>query len=95
MKKNNWLTILLVGIVSAGIALLFAPKSGNRLRRDIKRKAEGTMDAVQEGTENLVDDFKDSYAEAIDEVEKELSNLDKRQEQLKDTISSIEGKLGN
>lgn len=93
MKKNDWITVLVVGLVSGLVALLFAPKSGKRMRRDIKHKALDTKDSVQEGAEHLVDDFKDSYFEAVDEVEKELSNLDNRQKELRKTISSIEGKL--
>lgn len=95
MKKNNWSIIIIVGVVSALVAILFAPKSGKKMRDDLKEKAKDTKDSVQKGTENLVDDFKDSYFEAVDEVEKELDLLSDRQSDLRETISSIENELTN
>lgn len=93
MKKNNWFTILLVALLSAGAALLFAPTSGKQLRGEIKKKAIDTKDNVKTGAENLIEDFKESYAEAVDEVDKELALLEERQIQLRETISSIENEL--
>ena len=42
MKKNNWPLIILVSLFSAGFALLFAPKSGKELRKDLQNKANET-----------------------------------------------------
>lgn len=93
MKKNNWSLALLIGLISAAIALLFAPKSGKELRRDLKNKANETKDSVKSGTENLKNDFRESYFEAEKEVEIELAHLDQRQRELRNTISSIEKEL--
>lgn len=93
MKKNNWSLALLVGLISATVALLFAPKSGKELRQDLKEKANETKDSVKTGTQNLKNDFKESYFEAEQEVEIELAHLDKRQRELRETISSIEKEL--
>ena len=93
MKKSNWSLIILAGTVSAVVALLFAPKSGKELRSDIKEKASETKDSMQSGKEHLVSDFKQSYFEAADEVEKELIHLDDRQRELNETITSIEQDL--
>lgn len=95
MKKNNLGLIVLVGAVSAIVALLFAPKSGEELRKDIKDKSLEARDNVQDGKDQLVDDFKQSYFEAADEVETELTHLDNRQRELNQTISSIEDDLRN
>lgn len=95
MKKNNLGLIILTGAASAIVALLFAPKSGKELRKDIKEKSLEARDNVQENKDNLVNDFKQSYFEAADEVETELAHLDKRQQELNQTISSIEKDLRN
>lgn len=93
MKKDNLFIIFIAGVIAALVALLFAPKSGEELREDLKEKAKDTKDSVQKGTGHLVEDFKTSYFEAVDEVEKELDNLSDKQEKLRDTISSIEDEL--
>lgn len=93
-KKHSCGLVLLVGILSAGVALLFAPKSGKELRDDIKKKSMETKDSIQEGAQNLKHDFKESYFEAAEEVENELLALDKRQRELNETINSIERDLG-
>lgn len=93
MRKNNWGLILLTGVVSAAVALLFAPKSGKELREEIKQKSLETKDSVRTGKDYLVDDFKQSYFEAANEVETELAHLDDRQRDLNATIASIEKDL--
>jgi gas vesicle protein len=93
MKKNNLGLVVLVGAISAIVALLFAPKSGKELRQDIKDKSLEARDNVQDGKNQLVSDFKQSYFEAADEVETELAHLDNRQRELNQTIASIEDDL--
>jgi len=93
MKKNNWPLIILASLISAGVALLFAPKSGKELRKDLQNKANETKNSVKTGADNLKNDFKDAYFEAEKEVEIELAHLDERQRELRETISSIEKEL--
>lgn len=95
MRKNNWPLVIFVGVFSAILALLFAPKSGKALRKDIKKKAQDTKDSVQKESKNLKNDFKESYFEATGEVEQEMAHLDQRQQELNETISSIENDLRN
>lgn len=95
MKKNNWPLIILAGLISAGVALLFAPKSGKELRKDIQDKANETKDSVKTSADNLKNDFKEAYFEAEQEVEIELAHLDERQRELRETISSIEQELNH
>lgn len=95
MKKKNGLIFMLVAIVSAGITLLFAPNSGKVTRQKLKFKAKDLKDSIDTNKDNLIHDFKTSYFEAVDEVEHEFALLDERQQQLHETISSIENELTN
>jgi gas vesicle protein len=61
------LSFLLGGIVGAGMALLFAPKSGLETRQKIKDLAED----VKEKAKDYVDDVKDKVTSKI-EKSKEL-----------------------
>lgn len=57
------------GLVGAGIALLFAPKSGKELRGDIKELAASTRDSVAsavESTKKLYDEGRSAVKTAID-----------------------------
>lgn len=93
MKKRNSLIFILVAALTAGITLLFAPNSGKITRQKMKFKAQDLKDSLDNSKENLVKDFKASYFEAVDEVEKEYELLDDRQQRLKATIASIENEL--
>lgn len=54
-------TFLLIGLGAGALtALLFAPKSGKQLRRDIRRKYEDAMDTLEE--------WKDDAREAAEEM---------------------------
>jgi len=47
------ITFLLIGLGAGALtALLFAPKSGKQLRRDIRRKYEDAMDTIGEWKED-------------------------------------------
>lgn len=93
MKKRNSLIFVLVIIASAGLALLFAPNSGQVTRRKLKKRANDLKDSIDESKDHLISDFKSSYFEAVDEVEQEYELLNKRQEELNKTISTIENEL--
>jgi gas vesicle protein len=65
-------TFLMIGIgAGALVALLFAPKSGKQLRRDIRRKlddARGTLQDWSEEAQNRVHDVVDRSAEWAEEL---------------------------
>jgi gas vesicle protein len=68
------------GIIGAGVALIFAPQSGTRTRRQIRRagkRAWGTAEAAQaqvrEAVEDLVDDLREKLDDEIENV-REWSN---------------------
>lgn len=67
------LTFLFIGIgVGTIVALLFAPKSGKQFRRNIRRKYEDAVDAVDELRDQAgeyVDRGRDWARDARDKVE--------------------------
>ncbi len=67
-NNNNAMVgaLLLVagGIIGAGVALLFAPQSGERTRKDITRYAR----KVRRKAEGVVDDFADTVSEMVETV---------------------------
>lgn len=60
--------------LGASLALLFAPKKGEDLRKDIKKKIDELMQDVDKMT---VEDIKNEFTEKVDEVKKGLEDLDK------------------
>lgn len=93
MKKNNFSIFLCTAIVTAAVTMLFTPKSGKELRDEIKKKTNKTKESIQHSAHNLKQDFKDSYFEAAEEIEKERIALSKRQRELSETITAIENDL--
>ena len=72
-------TFLLIGLGAGALtALLFAPKSGKQLRRDIRRKYEDAMDTI--------DDWKDEAKEAAEEVMERGSEI---AENLRDRVAPL------
>jgi gas vesicle protein len=78
-EDNNRLTasaLMLIagGILGAGLALLFAPQSGKRTRRDIarlakktKHKAEDIVDDVIDTVSDMAEVVRDKAAEMLDQ----------------------------
>lgn len=93
MKKNKNFIYLVIALFSAGIALLFAPNSGKVTRKKIKLQVKDMKNSIDKSKKKLVNDFKNSYFEAVDEIDEEYALLNERQEQLERTISSIEDEL--
>ena len=67
-NNNNALVggLLLVagGIIGAGVALLFAPQSGERTRKDISRYAR----KARRKAEGVVEEFSDTVSEMVETV---------------------------
>ncbi|MBJ6723254.1 YtxH domain-containing protein [Geomesophilobacter sediminis] len=55
------------GIVGAGVALLFAPQSGTKTRKDICRFARKARRSAEDAVE-VVEDFKDNLSDIVEEV---------------------------
>lgn len=74
MSKKGIGKFVLGASLGAGLALLFAPKKGSDLRRDIKRKLDDFMKDVDKLT---VEDIKKEFTVRVDNIKKELEELDK------------------
>lgn len=94
-RNNNALVgaLMLVagGIIGAGAALLFAPQSGKRTRRDIvryakkaKHKAEGVVDDFSAQVSDMVETVDDKAEEILDK------GSDMAYEAKKDLLKAIE-----
>jgi gas vesicle protein len=57
------LTFLLIGLgVGAALGLLFAPKAGKQMRKDLRRSYEDALDTISDWT----DEAKDRFDEALE-----------------------------
>ena len=71
-KKGTGKLILGAGI-GAGLALLFAPKKGEELRKDLKNRVDGLLGKVKELD---AEDVKETLEKKIEEIKKEIEELD-------------------
>lgn len=75
MSKKSGLGKFVLGAgLGAAISLLFAPKKGTELRRDIKSKLDEFMGNVDKLT---IEDIKEEFNKKVEEIKKELDDLDK------------------
>lgn len=75
VKKNNGAGKFVVGaLIGAGIALVFAPKTGKELRKDLKIKFDEITDEIKDLE---MQDVKESITNKVKEIEDDLKNLDK------------------
>jgi gas vesicle protein len=72
-KLQDVVLFLTGGLLGATIALLFAPQSGKRTRRDIirwgenaKRQSEEIQVQISQAIEDLVDDISERVEESLD-----------------------------
>ena len=74
-NKKKGLGKFLLGLgVGAGLGMLFAPKSGEELRKDLKNKINDFLEEVK----NLdIEEIKDEFFTKLDEIKLEIEELDK------------------
>jgi gas vesicle protein len=67
------LGIILGAAVGAGVALLLAPQSGRRTRKQLSRNAEELRDRASVRWDALADEVRDRVDEALTSARKRLS----------------------
>jgi gas vesicle protein len=77
MGKGLFLGILAGGAIGALVALLYAPKSGRELRKDIKHKTDEYM----EDAEKYIADAREKAKAMVNEGKKKSEKLLKMQEE--------------
>ena len=80
MAKGLMIGLLAGGALGAGIALLYAPKPGRKLRAELKEKADNLLEngeeymmATQEKAAEIVDDAKKGLTHLFADTEKEIT----------------------
>lgn len=80
MFKGLLIGLLAGGALGAGIALLYAPKPGRKLRAELKQKADDLIEegeeyitTVQEKAVEIVDDAKKGITQLFGDTEKEIA----------------------
>jgi len=75
MSKKSGLGKFVLGAgLGAGLALLFAPKKGSDLRKDIKKKFDAFMADVDELT---IAEIREEFSNKVEEIKKGIEDLDK------------------
>lgn len=75
MSKKSGLGKFVFGAgLGAAFSLLFAPKKGTELRKDIKCKIDEFIGNVDKLT---IEDIKEEFNKKVEEIKKELDDLDK------------------
>ena len=74
-KKSNGLgKFVLGGAWGAGLALLFAPKKGEELRKDLKKQLDKLIDKAKDID---VEEVTKEFNKKVEELKEELKDLDK------------------
>ncbi len=74
MSKRGFGKFLLGAGIGAGLGMLFAPKKGSALRKDLKEKLNELIGELKEVN---LEDVKQNIIVKVDEIKLELENLDK------------------
>lgn len=64
---SKFTSFLLGGIMGAGIALLFAPQSGDKTRALVTERANALANEAKGFTANMPDNIQDAYRTAVDQ----------------------------
>ena len=74
-NKKSGMGKFLAGLgIGAGLGILFAPKSGEETRKELKKKMDNFIVALKDIDINEV---KDEFLNKLDEIKNELEDLDK------------------
>lgn len=74
-KHSSGVGSLLLGVaIGAGVALLFAPRSGEETRTDIRRRARRVGTAARDAAEGVSDSVADTFESARSRVEQQIDS---------------------
>lgn len=73
-KKHGLGTFLAGAAIGAGVGMLFAPKSGKELRKDLKEKLD---ELVRKAKDIDLDEVRENIENKVEEIKAELADLDK------------------
>ena len=74
MSKKGYGKFVLGAAIGAGLGLLFAPKKGSELRKDLKVKLDELVDQAK----NIdIKEVKEEFDKKVAEIKEELSDMDK------------------
>lgn len=91
-NKTNLIYLVAGGAIGAGVALLFAPKSGRELRSDISTTAVKGYDQAKEFTANISEKAGNVYEHA---QEKALDTFHTAKEGLNSTLEAAKENFSN
>lgn len=74
MSKKGLGKFAVGAAIGAGLGLLFAPKKGEEMRKEVKAKMDELLKKVNEID---ADDVKNEFDAKVEEIRKELKDLDK------------------
>ena len=74
MKKKGFGNLALGVAIGASLGILFAPKKGSETRKELKEKM---LDLVSNAKELSISDVSDMVQDKINEIRKDLNDLDK------------------
>jgi gas vesicle protein len=98
VNKSNAAALIMGAFLGAGIALLFAPQSGRKTRRDICRfaerfgnKAEAARLELQRSIENIIEDaeerLRDGLAGGMEWTDNKIADLQRAMETVRKSIA--------
>ncbi len=84
MAKGLIIGLLTGSAIGAGVALLYAPKTGRRMRAELREKADNLIDegqdylsTVQDKATEIIEDAKDSITSMFKRAEREVGGRTK------------------
>ena len=87
-KESGALGNFFVGLaIGAGLALMFAPQSGEETRRGIKRRARRARQAARQAVDDVTGTVAESFSEARRRVEEQLDSARSALEMRKEQVS--------
>ena len=104
LNRNTAVALFAGALVGAGVALLFAPQSGRKTRRDIRQfadrvgnKAEAARLELQRSIDNIIEDveekLREGLADGMDWTDSKIADLQRALDAARKSIAKEIGKI--